>query len=110
MEKLEFTKALKQEWLEALKSGRYKQGETQLKSQDKHCCLGVLCDIHPRLSISESGESILMDDVQCFGYDPLSTLLNGKLITENLWRSNDRNTPGDYSNVIPIIEALPTID
>lgn len=39
-------KALKAKWLEALRSGRYKQGQFRLRSEnDKFCCLGVLCDI-----------------------------------------------------------------
>lgn len=37
---------LKQKWIEALRSGAYEQGRTELKStsdgKTKHCCLGVL--------------------------------------------------------------------
>jgi hypothetical protein len=37
---------LKARWLEALRSGRYKQGRGLLRSsKDKYCCLGVLCNI-----------------------------------------------------------------
>lgn len=37
---------IKNKWLEALRSGNYKQGQKVLRSQDnKFCCLGVLCDI-----------------------------------------------------------------
>ncbi len=32
-------------WVEALRSGNYKQGTGYLKNNDKFCCLGVLCDI-----------------------------------------------------------------
>ena len=39
-------KKVKQLWLEALRSGEYKQGETQLRKGNKYCCLGVLCDIY----------------------------------------------------------------
>lgn len=42
-------KDLKQKWLEALRSGKYKQGTGFLRrgqgGSDKFCCLGVLCDI-----------------------------------------------------------------
>ena len=39
-------KALKAKWLEALRSGRYKQGRYRLRNNgDEFCCLGVLCDI-----------------------------------------------------------------
>lgn len=37
---------LKTKWLEALRSGKYKQGRSALRTiQDEFCCLGVLCDI-----------------------------------------------------------------
>ena len=33
-------------WVEALRSGKYKQGFGQLKNrQNEYCCLGVLCDL-----------------------------------------------------------------
>ncbi len=42
-------KQVKKDWIEALRSGEYEQGHTQLANLDKkgeienHCCLGVLC-------------------------------------------------------------------
>lgn len=40
---------VKQQWLEALRSGEYKQGQEQLHKTgpegDRFCCLGVLCDL-----------------------------------------------------------------
>jgi len=37
---------LKAKWIEALRSGRYKQGRGFLRNaNDEFCCLGVLCDI-----------------------------------------------------------------
>ena len=37
---------LKTKWLEALRSGRYRQGKWALRNSDEtYCCLGVLCDI-----------------------------------------------------------------
>lgn len=38
-------------WVEALRSGKYKQGDGKLRKigtdtgEDLHCCLGVLCDL-----------------------------------------------------------------
>lgn len=38
--------AVKSKWLEALRSGQYRQGRGALRdNQDGFCCLGVLCDI-----------------------------------------------------------------
>lgn len=37
---------VKQKWLQALRSGSYKQGKHVLRTADNHyCCLGVLCDV-----------------------------------------------------------------
>jgi hypothetical protein len=42
---------LKREWLKALRSGKYKQGRSILRTQyDEYCCLGVLCDVANKLS------------------------------------------------------------
>ncbi len=47
-------KDIKQKWLEALRSGEYKQAREELRSIDpgsdtqSFCCLGVLCDIHAK--------------------------------------------------------------
>ena len=32
-------------WVDALKSGNYKQGISYLNKKNKFCCLGVLCDV-----------------------------------------------------------------
>lgn len=36
------TKDLKQKWVDALRSGEYKQCQLSLKKDNKYCCLGVL--------------------------------------------------------------------
>jgi hypothetical protein len=33
-------------WVEALRSGKYYQTDSQLRADNSFCCLGVLCDIH----------------------------------------------------------------
>lgn len=39
-------KEWKTKWIEALRSGKYKQGVGLLRnSYDQYCCLGVLCDL-----------------------------------------------------------------
>lgn len=32
-------------WIKALRSGRYEQGISRLRTDDSYCCLGVACDI-----------------------------------------------------------------
>src|SRR5688572_27057198 len=41
------TKFAREYWVPALRSGKYKQGKSCLKSSVGYCCLGVLCDVHP---------------------------------------------------------------
>lgn len=39
-------KALRDEWVAALRSGKYEQGTGKLRTDDDHwCCLGVLSDV-----------------------------------------------------------------
>lgn len=35
----------KAKWLEALRSGKYKQGLNLLRKGDEFCCMGVACDL-----------------------------------------------------------------
>ena len=39
---------IKQRWLEALRSGEYKQTTENLQNSNGFCCLGVLCDLHAK--------------------------------------------------------------
>ena len=43
---------VKRQWLEALRSGEYEQGQrrlrTGIKGSSLYCCLGVLCDLHSK--------------------------------------------------------------
>lgn len=36
---------IKAKWLEALRSGKYQQGKSRLRADDRFCCIGVLCDV-----------------------------------------------------------------
>ena len=39
---------IKAKWLNALRSGEYKQTDDQLRDSQGYCCLGVLCDLHSK--------------------------------------------------------------
>lgn len=43
-------KEIKKLWVDALKSGEYEQTVGILKDEDGYCCLGVLCDIHSKVT------------------------------------------------------------
>lgn len=38
-------KEIAEKWVEALRSGKYKQTKGKLRTPKGYCCLGVLCDI-----------------------------------------------------------------
>lgn len=42
---------IKKQWVEALRSGEYKQGRNALRTGDDYCCLGVLTDLAVRAGI-----------------------------------------------------------
>jgi hypothetical protein len=52
---------IKAQWLEALRSGRYKQGRLCLRSEDGYCCLGVLGDLAVQAGVVEWGPPRLSD-------------------------------------------------
>ena len=35
-----------QKWVNALRSGEYRQTKFRLKEKNKYCCMGVLCDLY----------------------------------------------------------------
>lgn len=45
----------RKEWVAALRSGDYKQGNNWLRADDKYCCLGVLCEITPDIARTSGG-------------------------------------------------------
>ena len=43
---------IKDKWIEALRSGKYEQGRDllcKISGGEKHCCLGVLCELAPNV-------------------------------------------------------------
>ena len=45
----------KKKWIEALRSGNYKQAEGQLRDNDGFCCIGVACDLLKNVPIPYPG-------------------------------------------------------
>lgn len=55
--------SLKQAWIAALRSGEYTQAKSRLVKGNseiglRHCCLGVLCELHPDVVRATSCRSI----------------------------------------------------
>lgn len=104
---------IKRRWIEALRSGQYKQGRAALRrppygkdTQDTYCCLGVLCDII-------EPNSWVCEEVRCYhdnrvGFPSARIMeiagLSGTFADE-LARINDR---GDsFEDIIQVIELEP---
>ncbi len=70
-------KLYKEKWIDALRSGKYKQTRFELKTFDNHfCAVGVLCDIYYKDKwiinlIDQSSYAILEED-----YDTMMNNLN----------------------------------
>jgi hypothetical protein len=47
---------IKQQWIEALRSGEYSQTQNQLRDHQGYCCLGVLCDLYCKVNEGSSWE------------------------------------------------------
>lgn len=59
-------------WIEALRSGEYRQGVGALRNKhDEFCCLGVLCNLHaqahPEVAAQENNPGMYMN---CYGKLP----------------------------------------
>lgn len=105
-----FTQEIKDAWITALKSGKYKQGYVELEDCDRHCCIGVLGAITPGLDNT-------IPQIEDIGNNPYNFLNNtiGKENTQKLYFTNDngkrvKDYEHDYSNVLALVEALPVTE
>ena len=91
-------KSIADKWVEALRSGKYKQGEGFLHSESNntYCCLGVLCEIE---GIPFNGNRIMpfkngilkTGNGEILGDGTLLSNLNdgrGRLITDDIIKLN----------------------
>lgn len=103
---------IKRQWLEDLRSGKFKQGKKSLRSgDDKFCCLGVLCDQAERAGVVSfipsrgpgmyDDERMLLPDsvVKWAGLDRKNPVAGGKLLT-----SLNDNLEASFEQIADIIE------
>ncbi len=102
-----FTQKVKDNWLNNLKSGKYKQGYGALydEANNAHCCIGVLGACTPGLDNNAASSNYASP------YNFLKKAI-GKTEMREIYMKNDTNKndityKGGYENVIPLIEALP---
>lgn len=109
---------IKSDWVEALRSGNYKQSTTFLKTDEGFCCLGVLCDLHSKATgegswkgtfyVLESGDysdEILPDAVRKWAglerHNP--SVLYAVDLSDTVSELNDSGTT--FSRIADLIEA-----
>ncbi len=73
-------------WVEALRSGKYKQGKEWLEDEGCHCCLGVYAKVKGAQEIV--GEELITDDIGSTINAP-DCLLDSSFLSLKLAQSND---------------------
>jgi hypothetical protein len=62
----DMNESIKAQWVAALRSGEYEQGQAYLQKDGKFCCLGVLCD----LAVKAGVITVTGGDVTAAEYGP----------------------------------------
>ena len=108
---------MKQEWINALRSGKYKQGRRKLRDGDYFCCLGVLCDLVNKDNWIYSPEYGLplswIDETKTYESEELPIALGERLFTAKRGSVNavffilaERNDFGcSFEEIADLIEA-----
>lgn len=96
---------LKAKWVEALRSGKYKQAQGKLRTHegDAHCCLGVLCEV---MGLEPRGPGYFMPDkaLRTVGLNKSVPGLGSRGVTQAyLITMNDSGAP--FSEIADWIEA-----
>lgn len=103
---------VKEKWLEALRSGKYKQATEVLRTDNHFCCLGVLCDLYSKEKRIKWGNkedgartflrsrNYLPDDVQKWAGIRTGSGAYGDLKC----LANDNDTGKSFSKIADIIE------
>ena len=114
---------IKEKWLAALRSGKYKQGTDKLRTKEsKFCCLGVLCDVYRKeTKLGKWGKDILGNfdfkntkkgnrEYRSSGVLPLSVMEWAELTQDNPVINNTQSLAGlndrgdSFEKIADIIE------
>jgi len=108
-------KSIKKEWVDALRSGEYKQTKGVLKDKDSFCCLGVLCDIHSKETGEEWEEDTYFVEVgelpervvswaELTGFNPSNPLVKVNDITKRISLAELNDGGKIFDEIADIIE------
>jgi len=83
-----------EKWVEALRSGKYKQCQRRLRKEGGFCCLGVLDEIFPSLNLSYGSMHALKN------YEKIGlSSAGGYLKDVSLFRLNDHGLTPDTTDI-----------
>ena len=106
------TPELKTKWIDALRSGKYVQGNGHLCADNKYCCLGVLYEVMGGKWISDETSTVkltkLRSATQLFDYDQelgISMEQMATLASLNDGPSNGAELPRSFNQIADYIEA-----
>ena len=104
---MQFTKEVKQKWIDALESGQYHQSQATYgdpyKTGNKKCCLNVLDTVASEMNGNKP------QDIWKSLEDTNEKGIIGTLVVINDTELKEGQKL-DYSNVLPLIRELKTID
>jgi len=106
--------------IKSLKSGKYIQATKRLRRGDAFCCLGVICDLHRKITKKKGNKWIaspLPMEPECYKYKDTSCRLPEKVkewcgidesIEDHLVQINDiQDSPdGKYQHVLKYLKTL----
>lgn len=104
-----------QAWVKALRSGKYRKGTGQLKTdKGRYCCLGVLCELAVKAGVVESFRP---DDGNLYSYrkitkwSGLSTsngdIDDGKGLDLTDYNDGSGTRPKSFAKIADLIESQP---
>lgn len=105
-------KDIKVKWIDALRSGKYEQGQKNLRSLDnKFCCLGVLCDIIDNKKWETFEKANSAKQTYPYTYNGYTGILNYKMVTElkikdseQVFLTNMNDTGKSFAEIADYIE------
>lgn len=99
------TKAERDQWVEALRSGKYKQAQGHLRDGDGYCCLGVKRDIDGA-SWERTESGAYCTEVDGTQFPSSITLERWGLSEADKWKVADLNDVGwTFAEIADWIEA-----
>ncbi len=95
-------KAIADQWVKALRSKKYKQGEGALRNEDNEfCCLGVLCNLHaqakPKFAAKQTDPEYY-DKCSSFPSPPVQNWAGLKSYNGKFWGASGRTSLADLND------------